>query len=70
MKRPRMYNKSGPNTAEIPTVDHGLDGILPTEIMGRTPKARHPVKIPTKKGAQRGTPYTKMNGNVRRRRYG
>ena len=70
MKQPKMYNKSGPNTTEIPSVDYGLDGILPVPVMGRIPTVKRPVKIPTHKGCQRGTPYMKMNGNVRKRKYG
>ncbi len=70
MKQPKMYNRNGPATTEIPSVDYGLDEILPVSVMGRIPTVKHPFKIPTKKGAQRGAPYTKINGNVRRRKYG
>ena len=70
MKQAKVYNKSGPNTTEIPSTDYGLGGILPTSVPSRMPKVERLVRIPTHKGTQRGSPYTKMNGNVRRRKYG
>ena len=70
MKNPTMYNVNGPNTAQISVPDHGVDGIMPTRIKGRTPTVIRTVKIPTHKGAKRGSPDTKMNGSLRRRKYG
>ena len=75
MKNPTMYNVNGANTAQISVPDYRsdvnyLDGIIPTRIKGRTPTVIRTVKIPTHKGAKRGTPYTKMNGSIRRRKYG
>lgn len=67
MKKPPIYNSSGPNTAHIPSNFEGISGILPTSVSSRFPKRKHPVRIGTHKGCQRGTPYRKLNGNVPKR---
>ena len=67
MKKPTIYNSSGPNTAHIPSNFEGIDGILPTSVSSRIHKVERRVRIPTHKGSQRGSPYRKLNGNVPKR---
>jgi len=67
MKKPTIYNSSGPNTAHIPSNFEGISGILPTTVSRRNYKVERRVRVPTHKGCQRGSPYTKMNGNVPKR---
>jgi hypothetical protein len=67
MKKPTIYNSNGPNTAQIMSSFDEIGGILPTSVSSRVRKVERRVRIPTHKGAQRGTPYRKLNGNVPKR---
>jgi hypothetical protein len=67
MKKPPIYNSTGPNTVHFSSDFEGISGILPTSVSSRNYKVERRVRIPTHKGCQRGSPYAKMNGNVPRR---
>jgi len=67
MRKPTIYNLTGPNTAHIPSNFVGISGSLPTTVTARIHSVEKRVRTPTKKGAQRGSPYCKMNGNVPKR---
>jgi len=67
MRKPTIYNSNGPNTARIPSNFEGIEGILPTTVTARIRKVERRVRIPTHKGCQRRTPYTKLNGGMPKR---
>jgi hypothetical protein len=67
MKKPTIYNSTGPNTAHIPSNFEGINGILPTSVSSRIHKVDRRVRIPTHKGYQRGSLYARVNGNVPKR---
>ena len=67
MRKPTIYNSTGPNSAHIPSNFEGIEGILPTSVTARIPKIERRCRIPSHKGSQRGSPYCKMNGNVPKR---
>mgnify|MGYP003135220931 CR=1 FL=1 len=67
MRKPTIYNSNGANSADIPSNYGDIENILPTTVTSRICTPRQIVRYPSHKGAQRPSPFTKVNGNVARR---